>query len=267
MPKIIANGIHIYYESSGTGKPLVLVAGIGYSSWVWHRIVPGLAEHFQVITFDNRGVGKTDKPEGPYSAQMMAEDTAGLLKALGIEQASILGHSMGGFIAQAFALNHAELLDRLILASTDFGGPNRIPVTQEAWQVLTDTSLDPDERTRRGLAVSCAPATIEKQPEVLEELVDYRNQNPIEPAHYQAQLAVGLGLIAEEASFEKKLKNIQAPTLILFGDSDRVEPPGNAELLAGQIPNSQVVILPDAGHFFMLEKPQSAIAAIVEFLQ
>jgi 3-oxoadipate enol-lactonase len=105
MPKVKANGIEIYYETTGSGKTLVLISGLGYPLWQWHKMVPYLAKHFQVITLDNRGVGQSDKPAGPYSAQMLAADTAGLLDALGIERAAIMGHSMGGFIAQAIALD------------------------------------------------------------------------------------------------------------------------------------------------------------------
>ena len=83
MPKALVNDIHIDYEIHGDGPPLVLIAGLGYPKWMWHKMVPGLAAHFRVITFDNRGVGESDKPAGPYSAQMLAADTVGLMDALG----------------------------------------------------------------------------------------------------------------------------------------------------------------------------------------
>ena len=85
MPNIKTNNIELYYEIHGAGQPLVLITGLGYPLWQWHKMVPFLAEHFQVITFDNRGVGQSDKPAGPYTAQLLAADTAGLLDALGIE--------------------------------------------------------------------------------------------------------------------------------------------------------------------------------------
>jgi pimeloyl-ACP methyl ester carboxylesterase len=267
MPKTHANGIDVYYEITGTGEPLVLIAGLGYSLWMWHKMIPGLAEHFKVIAFDNRGVGQTDKPEGPYSAQMLADDTAGLLKELGIARAAILGHSMGGFIAQAFALTYPAMVSKLILSATNFGGPRAIPVTQEALAVLTDMKSDPIERLRRGILISCAPGFGDAKPEVIQEWLQFRIQNPILPAPYQAQLAIGMGLMAEEACFEHKLKNVQAQTLIMFGEYDKVVPPGNAELLAQQIPNSTIRILPNAGHFFPFDATDTAVAAIVEFLK
>jgi pimeloyl-ACP methyl ester carboxylesterase len=265
MPKATANGIEIYYETHGQGQPLVLISGIGYSSWQWHRMVPLLAGNFQVITFDNRGVGQTDKPEGPYTAHMLAADTVGLLDALGIEKAIVMGHSMGGFIAQALALEFPHKVEKLVLCSTNFGGPHHIPVTPEAMKVLTDVSSDPVTRFKNGLYISTAPGWAEKNPQMIQEWVEWRAANPIEPAPYQAQLAIGLGLLQEEAAFENQLHRIKIPTLILFGEYDMVVPPANASLLSEKIANSKVVILPNAGHFFPIEVPGAASQAVIEF--
>jgi pimeloyl-ACP methyl ester carboxylesterase len=230
-------------------------------------MVPGLAERFQVIVFDNRGVGQTDRPDGPYSAQMLAADTAGLLEALGIPEATVMGHSMGGFVAQALVLERPELVDKLILAATNFGGPNHIPVTQEAMAVLSDVSGDPIERFKRGLAVSTAPGFVENNPDVIEEWLAYREQNPIAPGPYQAQMAVGLGLMAPENAFEGKLAAVEQPALILFGEVDKVVPPENAQLLHERLPQSEVVLLPNAGHFFPLEVPERAVEVITAFVE
>lgn len=265
MPKVQANGIELYYEIRGEGKPLVLISGLGYPLWQWHRMVPYLAEYFKVITFDNRGVGQSDKPSGPYTAQMLAADTVGLLDALGIEKAIIAGHSMGGFIAQAIALDFPKRVDSLILCSTNFGGPHHVPVTPEAMKVLTDVTSDALTRFKNGLGVSTAPGWAEANPEMIEEWVKWRVANPIEPASYQAQLAIGLGLLPEAAAFENKLPNISVPTLILFGAHDKVVPAANADLLAKQLPGSQIRILPDAGHFFPIEVPEAASRVIIEF--
>ena len=266
MPTQTANDINIYYEIHGSGAPLVLISGLGYSQWQWHKMVPGLAEHFQVITFDNRGVGQTDAPPGPYSAAMLAADTAVLLRELGLPKAHIMGHSMGGFIAQEMALSYPDMVDKLILASTNFGGPRHLPITAEAMAVLSDMTSDPVTRFKNGLAVSTAPGWSAANGPMIDEWLQWRIANPISPAAYQAQLAIGLGLLAEEACFEQRLPAIQSPTLILFGAHDKVVPPGNADLLAAKIPHSTVHILPHAGHFFPIETPEEANGAIVEFL-
>lgn len=265
MPKARSNGIELYYEIHGSGKPLILIAGLGYSHWQWYKMVPLLAEHFQVITFDNRGVGQSEKPAGPYTAQLLAQDTVGLLDELHIEKAIIAGHSMGGFVAQAIALDFPQRVEKLILCSTNFGGPNHVPVTPEAMKVLTDVSSDPLTRFKNGLAVSTAPDWSEKNPEMIEEWVKWRVANPIEPAPYQAQLAIGLGLLPESAAFENKLSRINIPTLILFGAHDKVVPPANADLLAQKITGSSVLTFPDAGHFFPIEIPEAASRAITDF--
>ncbi|MGD9100312.1 MAG: alpha/beta fold hydrolase [Anaerolineae bacterium] len=267
MPKMRVNDIDVYYEITGSGEPLVLIAGLGYDMWMWHKMIPGLAEHFQVIAFDNRGVGQTDKPEGPYTAQMLADDTAGLIEALGFQRVAVLGHSMGGFVAQALALGRPDLLSKLILSATNFGGPRHIPVTPEAMAVLTDMTGDPIERLKRGILISCTPGFGEAHPEIVQEWLDYRIKNPIQPAPYQAQLAIGLALVAEEACFEHRLKEVQTPTLIMFGEHDKVVPPGNAELLAGVIPDNTVKILPNAGHFYPFDATDAAVEAVVEFLK
>jgi pimeloyl-ACP methyl ester carboxylesterase len=267
MPKVHANSIDIYYEIHGSGDPLLLINGLGYDLWMWHKMVPGLAKHFRVITFDNRGVGQTDKPEGPYTAQMLADDAAELLKALDISRTAVLGHSMGGFVAQALTLSRPDLVSQLILSATNFGGPNHIPVTQEALAVLTDMEADPVERLRRGIVVSTAPGFAEASADFVQEWLDYRAKHPIQPAPYQAQIAVGMALMSQEACFEPRLKNVQVPTLILFGEHDKVVPPGNAELLAREIPNSTIRILPNAGHFYPFDATDAAVAAIVELLK
>ncbi len=270
MSKVHANGIDIYYEVHGSqltsAKPLVLIAGLGYPLWMWYRMVPLLAQRVPVIVFDNRGVGQTDKPAGPYTAQMLADDTAGLLQALGVEKAVIMGHSMGGFIAQAMALSHTESVEKLILSATNFGGPHHIPITPEAMAVLSDVTSDPLTRFTNGLAVSCAPGFAEANPEIIQAWVQFRLQNPVEPVPYQAQMAIGLGLLAEAACFEHKLPNLAMPTLILFGEHDKVVPSGNADLLAKQIPHSQVKLLPNAGHFFPVEVPETAAQVVSDFM-
>ncbi|MCA9970631.1 MAG: alpha/beta fold hydrolase [Anaerolineales bacterium] len=266
MPTTTTNGITLHYDESGAGAPLVLISGLGYTAWQWHKMVPGLATRLRVITFDNRGVGQSDRPAGPYTAAMLAADTVGLLDALGIDKAHVMGHSMGGFVAQELALSYPERVDRLILASTNFGGPRHVPVTQEAMAVLMDVTSDPVTRFKNGLVVSTAPGWAEAHSEMIDAWLAWRVENPIDPAAYQAQMGVGLGLLAETAAFENRLPAVTAPTLILFGAHDKVVPPANADLLAAKIPNHTVHILPNAGHFFPIETPDAANAAIIDFL-
>ena len=267
MPKAHVNDIDLYFEVHGEGIPLVLLSGLGYSMWQWHLMVPYLEKHFQVILLDNRGVGGSDKPAGPYTASLLAKDTVGLLDALNIDKAIIMGHSMGGFVAQAMALEYPEKVDRLILASTNFGGPRHVPITAEAMTVLSDVTSDPVTRFRNGLVVSTAPGWADENPEMIERWLAWRVSNPIEPVHYQAQLSIGLSLVPEDAAFETRLENISVPTLILFGEHDKVVPPANADLLAKQIRGSEIRIFPNAGHFFPIEIPDEAAQAVIDFVE
>lgn len=157
MPKIQTNNIELYYEIHGAGQTPRLDLG----SWVFQLAMAQdgsvVAEKFKVIIFDNRGVGQSDKPAGPYTAQMLAQDTVGLLDALNIEKAVIVGHSMGGFIAQALALDFPQRVEKLILCSTNFGGPYRCSGHARGDEVLSDVSSDALTRFKNGLAVSTAP--------------------------------------------------------------------------------------------------------------
>ncbi len=118
MPTVKVNDINIYYEIRGDGEPLVLIAGLGTDMTIYEPIIRRLALKYRIIAFDNRGVGRTDKPDIPYTIEMMANDTAGLLKALDIKQAHVLGISMGGRIALALVLQNPELVKSLVLTST-----------------------------------------------------------------------------------------------------------------------------------------------------
>lgn len=266
--KTNANGIELAYQIHGEGQPLILITGVGYGMWFWHKIIPELSRHYRVIAFDNRGAGESDKPEGPYTVSMMAADTAGLLDNLGITQAYVFGHSLGGFIAQELAVTRPDLISKIILASTNSGGMKVIPITAEAMQVLTDRSGDPVELIRRGVAVACAPGFAERKPEIVQELMDYRFTNPVPAQNYQAQVLAGAGMsMLTDEQVLQRMKSIQVPVLILFGEHDRVVPPGNAGLMAEMLPDARVKILPDCGHMFPVEVPQITVEAILPFLK
>lgn len=267
MPKVTSNGIEIYYEIHGSGPTLVLIAGLGYGCWYWSKIAAELKDDYQVVIFDNRGAGQSSQPDGPYTVPMLAADTAGLLDALDLKESAILGHSLGGFIAQELVVSRPDLVGKLILASTNHGGMKVIPITPEALAVMMDRDGDPVELVKRGIDIACAPGFMEKNPEVVQELVEYRFTNPVPPPQYQAQVAAGAGTAAyTDDLVDQRLGAIKVPTLILSGEFDRVVPPGNADLMAGKIPGSQVVILPNTGHMFPIEDPLAAARAIRDFL-
>ncbi len=261
MPTIKSNGINLAYEICGTGHPLVLIGGLAYGAWQFKFLVPELSPYYQVITFDNRGADGSDKPEGPYSTPMMAADTIGLLDGLGIKKTHVFGISLGGFIAQHVAIERPDLVDKLILAATNYGGQSSIPPRPEILKVMMDRSGDPIELLKRGFVMATASGYIDSHPEMGEELLKYRLSNPVPPPQYQAQVMAGAG-----HNTETRVGEIKAPTLILFGAEDNVVNPDNAELMHQKIPNSQVKILPGLGHMSVVEDPKRVAQAIREFL-
>jgi pimeloyl-ACP methyl ester carboxylesterase len=267
MPKVKTNQIEINYQINGSGHPLLLIAGVGYSSWYWKWIVPELALDLQVITFDNRGAGDSEKPAGPYTVEMMAADTAGLLDSLDIKDVYVMGHSLGGFIAQELVISRPDLVSKLILASTTHGGTKVIPITPEALQVMTNREGDPLDLVMRGIEVACAPGFKEKNPETVKELVEYRFTNPVPPVQYQAQVVAGAGMAAySDDQVAERMAAIKVPTLVLFGEHDKVVPPGNAELFVDKLDNAKIQIIPGAGHMFPIEAPDATVEVMRQFL-
>jgi 3-oxoadipate enol-lactonase len=272
MPKITHNDIEIAYEIRGEGAPLLFISGVGYGGWFWKRTVDWLADHslagsLQIITFDNRGAGESSKPVGPYTVPMMAADTAALLDALELQGACVFGHSLGGFIAQELALARPELVGSLVLASTNHGGMHVVPITPEALQVMTNRSGDPIDLVRRGIDISAAPGFSQRRPELVDELIAYRLGNPVPPAQFSAQVMAGAGMAQfSEEQVAERMSRLKMPALVLFGEHDRVVPPGNAPLLEDKLPDARSRILPGCGHIFPIEDPAATGQAILDFL-
>ncbi len=262
MGKVHVGDIDIYYEIHGGGEPLVLIEGLGYAAWMWFKQVPQLSKHFQVIIFDNRGVGHTDKPDVEYSIKMFAGDTAGLLKALGIPRAHILGVSMGGFVAQEFALAYPEMIKKLILCSTSFGGPHMVPIPQRTLQMMAQGGQTPRDTFRIGLSVAVGADYLQKKADEIEMIIGWRLAN-IQPRYaYMRQFYAGAGFDAEE-----RVGGITAPTLVMAGEEDQVVPAENARLLAEKIQGARLELFSGAGHLFFIEKAAEFNRKVVDFLR
>jgi pimeloyl-ACP methyl ester carboxylesterase len=264
MPTTSSNGITLYYEVHGQGPNLVLIEGIGYDLWMWYRQLPALAPRFRTLIYDNRGVGRSDKPPGPYTHEQNADDLAGLLDSLGWERAHVLGISMGGFIAQEFALKYPDRVDRLVLAATAFGGPNMAPLPPEAVKALTpNPALSPEEKIRSAMPLAFStPDWPGKHPDEFEQIVRWRLEHPQPPEAALAQAMAGLTFNTEE-----RLKAITAPTLVMAGTRDNVVPPRNAELLAAAIPVARLDLVEGAGHVLNIEHAERFNADVIEFLE
>jgi pimeloyl-ACP methyl ester carboxylesterase len=262
MAKIKSNGIELHYEIYGAGEPLVLIGGLGADTFLWFRQIPELRKHFQVIAFDNRGAGESDKPEEAYTIPMFAADTAGLLTGLGIPPAHVIGASLGGFIAQEFALSFPAQLDRLVLVSTSFGGPHSVPTPPETIAAMLNRTGNPETDIRNSFKLFTNEKWQESHPEIIDQYVQWRVAHPQPGMAYQRQAMAPAGFNAED-----RLAQITAKTLVAHGEEDRVVPVENGRMLASKIANSRLMIFPKGGHAFTIEQADEFNKAVTEFLK
>jgi 3-oxoadipate enol-lactonase len=249
--------VNIRWEERGSGSPLLLIQGLGYARWSWEPIVPALAGRYRVLFFDNRGIGESDKPKGPYTAAEMADDALQVLDEAGVERAHVLGASLGGMIAQELASAHAERVDKLVLCCTHPGLAHGLPMPAVTVQLFQEAATLPPEVALRRFVVNALGAD---PPEALvEELYRRRLENPLDPAGWQAQAAAGATFAGVDAP-------IAHQTLIVTGTADNVIDPGNADVLAERIPGARVEKLVGLGHLFFWEQPDEFVRIVEEFL-
>jgi 3-oxoadipate enol-lactonase len=252
-------GARIYWDEQGQGEPVLLIMGLGYPSAMWYRIRPTLAASYRTIALDNRGAGLSDTPPGPYPIPQMASDTAAVLDAAGVESAHVFGVSMGGMIAQEFALQYPQRVLSLILGCTAAGGPTAVRAEPDAIQMLMTRGKMSAEEAAEAAVPFIYDRTTPR--EWIEEDLAVRRPWFPSPEGYAAQLQ---GILAWEAY--SRLGQIVAPTLVIHGESDLLVPPGNANLIAERIPGAKVVMIPRASHLFLTDQPEAAQRAILDFL-
>jgi pimeloyl-ACP methyl ester carboxylesterase len=259
MPFAENQGIRIYWDEQGTGAPILLIMGLGYPSTMWHRTRPVLSPSYRTIAFDNRGVGRSDVPPGPYSIAGMASDAAAVLDASGVRTSHVFGISMGGMIAQEFALQYPSRVQSLILGCTAAGGPNAQRAEPAALEMLKTTiQMSREQAIEASIPFIYDAATPRHM--IDEDIAQRRPWLPSQ-AGYLAQLQA---ILAWE-SFSR-LTQITAPTLVIHGKTDRLIPPGNGEMIAARIPGAQFVSLERAGHLFFTDQTQAAHNEILAFL-
>ncbi|MGA8312370.1 MAG: alpha/beta hydrolase [Terriglobales bacterium] len=258
MPFVENQGAKIYWDEQGQGAPVLLIMGLGYTSVMWYRNRPVLAQHFRTIAFDNRGVGRSEVPPGPYSIATMASDAAAVLDAAGVACAHVFGVSMGGMIAQEFALQYPARTRSLILGCTSPGGPSSVRTESNVVEVLFMRGMTPEQAREAILPYIYDAATPREK---IEQDVNLRQPWLPSPEGYMAQLQ---GILAWEAY--SRIAEIAAPTLVIHGKSDALVPTGNAELIARRIPRAKLVLLEHASHLFLTDQTQAANKEILEFL-
>jgi 3-oxoadipate enol-lactonase len=266
--------IELFYEEHGAGDPLLLIMGFATDSTAWFFQVPAFAAHYRTVTFDNRGVGRSSKPTGPYTIHEMADDALGLLDHLRIERAHVLGLSMGGMIAQELVLRHPERVRKLVLAATY---PEPDEATERTRQFTLDkmgghvtaagevridlAALDPLLLFQHLLPLVFTERFIATELPKLMQLFAGALQYGFSMEAILGQMQALMGHKATD-----RLHRITAPTLVLTGDADRLISPANSDILAAHIPGARLVKIAGGSHGFNIEQADVFNRAVLDFL-
>ncbi len=237
--------------------------GFGGSGAMWDDgTVGALAARFDVIVPDNRGTGRSQKIDEPIEIATMADDIASLLDALAVPRAHIFGVSMGGFIAQEFALRHPGHLRALVLGCTNCGGAKAVPAEPEIVQLLLPVrGTTPREAIQRSYAAMVTPETIGRETAFLDDMAMRMLAHPTPTFVFGRQMEA-----ISRFDVCSRLGQISAPTLVITGDRDRLVPPQNSEIIATAIPGARLVVIPGVAHNFFWEAREPTAALVTEFL-
>ena len=251
---ICKDDTRLYYQCQGQGPALLLLAGQSCDHREWGRVAADFAAHFQVIVWDYRGTGHSDKPEKPaYSTRGFAQDAVTVLEACGVARAHVYGISMGGRVAQWLAIDFPERLGALVLGATT---PGKQGVARLA---SVDKALRSNNRQAL-LETSFTPAWMAHNSALVDEISALWNA-PLPPharrLHYQA---------SEAHDAWEALDQIKAPTLVIHGSDDEVNPAANAHLLVQRIAGAQLHLIPGGRHGYFEEMRKASFTAVRDFL-
>jgi len=253
MPKVKVSDVSLNYETMGEGPPVLLVTGLGADSMAWAMNVPGLMGSHQVITVDNRGMGQSDKPKSPYTIELMADDTIGLLRHLDLGPVHLVGQSMGGMICQQVALMAPELLRSLALVTTIARVPKAGELLTALW-CRNLTELDIEAFTDFVIIFTMGAEYIENNYEGVlafrQMMIDYWKMNPVDPVAFRRQTEASLGHDVLD-----RLGEISTPTLVVAGEVDILTPPRFSDEIAAKIPGAEYTIMKGAAHGLNVEQP------------
>lgn len=256
------NDIEIAYDLAGSGENFVLLHGGQTDRSVYNAVLPTLTENFRVLNFDQRGMGKTSKPDIPYSMAMIADDTAGLMDHVGFDRAYIFGTSMGGMIAQEFGLRHPEKTAALIIGCAVTGGPHPLGLgSNDSKKAFSTEELSAEERAKALATSIFTEGYVNAHPEIIPALVESREKNPLDPVAFGRRLDAGYAHDTYD-----RLPKISCPTLVMVGKDDEIIPWENSKVIAERIPGAQLVVLEPAGHGFWIEQTEQTCEAILKFL-
>lgn len=262
MSMIEANDVRLYHEVHGNGPPLVLIAGLASDSQSWLPVIAPLAKRFTVIVYDNRGVGRTLPKDAQIEIPLLANDGIALIDRLDHEKVHLLGHSMGGLIAQDVAARFPNRVDRLILVGTG------VRTTDEDNALLSDMAraleagADPEGWFRDLFRRIFTARFMEDEAAVAEALrVAMEYPYPQTPEQFRKQVD------AVARSPGAKRSRIRARTLVMTGSEDVFFPPEAGQALAEEIPDARFLLMPGVAHSIHMEAPERFVDAVVRFLE
>ena len=272
MPRVSANGIELYYEESGSGEPLIFLPPTGWPGSIWDlEQVPFFSKHFRVITFDQRGVGLSDKPDHPYTTELLARDALALLRAIDAEPAHVFGFSVGGQSAQLMALEQPQSVRSMVLAGSNPGrasDPAGLPLGLVVGMVTHGYGPGYWMHHLADSDFPFSPRFRAEHPEKLQALADV-----IELRKPPLKLYLRHVVARTLHNSSDRLSQIGVPTLVLVGAEDRggegaAEPYVDvARAMAAAIPDAELALVPRAHHLFAWEEPEETNRLTLEFLQ
>lgn len=264
------DGVRIAYEVRGEGDPLLLAHGLGYARTDWEPVIDALAERRLVIAFDNRGIGESDVPDGPYRVSGMADDALAVLDEVGVQRTALLGASLGGAVAQEVARGAGERVERLVLCCPLIGQRALFPasvipvgtdhVLVDGREALRTMEFDP-EMPRRNIENALSPSTVEERPELVDRILELRIERPMQPQGWLAQDFAGAAY-----RYTAEVPDLDLPVLVLHGEDDAVISPQVSGHLEDILDDVRVARLADCGHMFWWEQPERFVQLVADFL-
>jgi len=269
MPEAQINGISFYYQVHGRGAPLVLIAGMGADHRSWFPQVPTFKHHFRVITFDGRGVGRTGKPRELYNFESLAEDVVGLMDALSVDDAHVLGESLGGIVAQELAITFPQRVRKLVLANTAVG-------------TGVDMQIHPDLMNSYGLPGGPSPGEFDPAKVDINKAMRAMIALSFNSRFYRLAMTLMATIYVRSSAFKgmpeqikaisdystlDRLHLIRSPTLVITGTADRIVPPSMSDILSSRIPNARLIKIEGGSHALHVEMRRRFNQEVLDFLR